>query len=106
MPIILATWEAEIGRIMVPDQLRQVFLETPISKIIRTKWTESVAQGVERLLCKCEPLSSNFSPTKKKKKKKKYRNNRNPYQRESASPAYPAQSTLYLEDAKLELGCS
>jgi hypothetical protein len=70
MPIILATWEAEIGRIMVPDQLRQVFLETPISKIIRTKWTESVAQGVERLLCKCEPLSSNFSPTKKKKKKK------------------------------------
>jgi hypothetical protein len=70
MPIILATWEAEIGRIMVPDQLRQVFLETPISKIIRTKWTESVAQGVERLLCKCEPLSSNFSPTKKKKKKR------------------------------------
>jgi hypothetical protein len=38
-----------------------------ISKITREKWTGSVAQGVECLLCKCEALSSNASPTKKKK---------------------------------------
>jgi cytochrome c-type biogenesis protein CcmH/NrfF len=31
MAIILATWEAEIGRIMVPGQLGQKSLEDPIS---------------------------------------------------------------------------
>jgi hypothetical protein len=33
-------------------------------------WIGVVAQALERLLCECEALSSNFSPTKKKKKKK------------------------------------
>jgi hypothetical protein len=32
MPVILATWEAEIRRIMVPGQPRQIVHETPISK--------------------------------------------------------------------------
>jgi hypothetical protein len=33
-------------------------LRDPISKITRAKWTGSVAQAVEHLLCKCEALSS------------------------------------------------
>jgi hypothetical protein len=38
-PLILATWEAEIGRIVVQGQPRQIAGETPISKITRAKWT-------------------------------------------------------------------
>jgi hypothetical protein len=37
----------------------------PIFKITRAKWTGGVVQVVECLLCKCEILSSNSSPTKK-----------------------------------------
>jgi hypothetical protein len=32
MTIILATWEAEIGRIAVQGQLRQIVQETPFPK--------------------------------------------------------------------------
>jgi hypothetical protein len=32
MPVILATWEAEIRRIKVQGQLRQIFLKTPPPK--------------------------------------------------------------------------
>jgi hypothetical protein len=63
MPIFLATWEAEIGRIVFGGQH-----ETPISKITRAKWTGDVAQTVECLLCKCKALCSKPSPTKKKKR--------------------------------------
>jgi hypothetical protein len=42
------------------------YFERPPSPI---KWTGGVAQAVERLLCKCEALSSNSSPTRKKKKR-------------------------------------
>jgi hypothetical protein len=41
MPVILATWEVEIGRILV--SLGKQF-ETPISKITSEKWTGGVAQ--------------------------------------------------------------
>jgi hypothetical protein len=44
--------------------------------------TRSVAQAVERLFCKREVLSSNFSPTKKKKKKRER-------EREPAAVAQP-----------------
>jgi hypothetical protein len=37
MPVILATQEAEIRRIKVQRQPRQIFPETPISKITRAK---------------------------------------------------------------------
>jgi hypothetical protein len=63
--VILATREAEIGRMEVQGQHRQTVHET-ISKIPRTKWTGSVAQVMECLLCKCKALSSNPSPTGKK----------------------------------------
>jgi hypothetical protein len=67
MPIILASWEAEMGRIW--GQPRQITCETPISKITRAKWTGGVAQTVESLLCKHEAPSSNPRITKKKKSK-------------------------------------
>jgi hypothetical protein len=50
--VTLATWKAEIGRIMARGQPGQMPGETPISKITRAKWTEGVAQAVEHLLCK------------------------------------------------------
>jgi hypothetical protein len=59
MPIILATWEAEIGKIVVQVQPRKIVHETPISKITRAKWTGGVAQVVEHLLCKHEAVSPN-----------------------------------------------
>jgi hypothetical protein len=59
--VILTTWEAENGWIMVQDQPGQIVHNTP-----SLKWTRSVAQIVECLLCKCEALSSNSSTTKKK----------------------------------------
>jgi hypothetical protein len=46
-------------------------LRDPISKITRAKWTGSVEQTVERLLCQSKALSSNSNPKKKLKKKKK-----------------------------------
>jgi hypothetical protein len=71
MPVILPTWEAEMGRIKVQDQPRQIVHETSSPKITREKWTRDVAgmdQVVESLLCKCKVLNSNPSPTRKKKK--------------------------------------
>jgi hypothetical protein len=47
MPVILATWEAEIWRLAAPGQSGQVVCETPISKTARAKWTGVVAQVVE-----------------------------------------------------------
>jgi hypothetical protein len=56
LPIILATWEAEIGRIKVQGQLGEIVYETPpISKITRAKWAGGVAQAVQCLLCKWKP---------------------------------------------------
>jgi hypothetical protein len=46
-PVILATWEAEIRRTVVQDQLEQIVHETPISKIARA--SGGMAQVVEHL---------------------------------------------------------
>jgi hypothetical protein len=37
IPVILTTWEVEIGSFIVQGQLGQMLHETPISKITRTK---------------------------------------------------------------------
>jgi hypothetical protein len=68
MPV--ATWEAEIGRIVVQGQPRQIVHEIPISKIIRTKWTAGMAQVVECLVRKGKGLNSNRPPQKKTKQTK------------------------------------
>jgi hypothetical protein len=68
--VILAIWEAEIRRITIEGQTKQIAHENHISKITKAKWTGSVAQVVEHLLCKCEALNSNHRPTKNPKKQK------------------------------------
>jgi hypothetical protein len=65
MSVILATWKAETGRIIVQGHHRQNNTQDPISKTTREKWTGSVAQAIDHLLYKHEALSS--SPRKKKK---------------------------------------
>jgi hypothetical protein len=67
-PIILATWESEIGRIVVGGQPRQI-VQDPTSKI--TRMTRGVALVTECLLWKCEVLSSNFKCQSYQEKKKK-----------------------------------
>jgi hypothetical protein len=66
-PIIIATQEANIRRILVQGQHRKVAHETTSSKLARAKWTADVAQVVEPLLCKPEALNSNPSPSPPKK---------------------------------------
>jgi hypothetical protein len=65
-PVILATWEAEIGLMAVTGQARQTVQEIP-----SPKYPEQNALEVwlldSLLLCKHEALSSKPSPTKKKK---------------------------------------
>jgi hypothetical protein len=39
MPVILVTWEVEIGRTAIRGQPGKQFAD-PISKITRAKWTE------------------------------------------------------------------
>jgi hypothetical protein len=72
MPVILAIWEAEIGRIMIQGQSGQKVWETPtqpiarcggLGKITRERRAGGVAQVVE---CLCEALSSNCNTTRKK----------------------------------------
>jgi hypothetical protein len=66
IPVILATWEAEIMKIEVWGQTGQIVHETLISKITRAKWTGGEPWVVEHLLWKPKAPSSNPSPTKKK----------------------------------------
>jgi hypothetical protein len=42
MPVIQETWEADIERIVVQGQPRQVVQEIPFPKITRAKWTKDV----------------------------------------------------------------
>jgi hypothetical protein len=65
-PIVLATWETEIG--IIGGQIRQIVCKISIFKTTRAKLTGDVVQAVEFLLCKLKALSSNPSPNKKRKK--------------------------------------
>jgi hypothetical protein len=76
------------------------FEREPISKITRAKWTGGVAQVVERLLCKCEVLSSNSNLTKKKtKKRKKTEHTSHPPQGEDTAGRWPERGPPRLQSA-------
>jgi hypothetical protein len=65
MPIILATQEAEIRRIMVQSQPRQIIQETLAQKKTQyKKRAGGMAQVIGCLNSKCEVLSSNSRTTK------------------------------------------
>jgi hypothetical protein len=53
---------------VVQDQPRQIVYETP-SPNNQSKWTGGEVQAIEPLLCKCDALSSNSSPTKIKRER-------------------------------------
>jgi hypothetical protein len=63
-PIYLGGWDWEDGGLRPALENSS---QDPNSNITRTKVTEGVAQEVECLLCKCEAVSWNPSPIKKKK---------------------------------------
>jgi hypothetical protein len=67
MTEILATWEAEIRKIMFQSQTRKIVCEISIFKITRAKCTRGVTQAMEQLLYKHNALSSNPSSTPAKK---------------------------------------
>jgi hypothetical protein len=54
--VILGTWEAEIGRVAIGGQPRQILCKIPFPK-----WAEGLTHVIQHLLCKHESLSSNFS---------------------------------------------
>jgi hypothetical protein len=56
---------------VVLGQPKQIVHETPISKIIRTKWTRGMDLSVEFLFCKRKALSSSPVQTHTKKKERK-----------------------------------
>jgi hypothetical protein len=49
MPVILTTWESEIGRFKVQDQLGQAVPEISVPKITRKKWTGGVPKAEFKL---------------------------------------------------------
>jgi hypothetical protein len=65
MPVILATWEAEIRRITVQSEPGQIVCKTLSRKTTIHKSTGRVAQVVKHLPSKCEALNSNPSTEKK-----------------------------------------
>jgi hypothetical protein len=57
MPIILATREAEIRRIVVQSQPWEIVYETLNQEYPTQKWVGGVAEVVELLPSKCEALN-------------------------------------------------
>jgi hypothetical protein len=66
-PVILATWEAEIRRMVVPSQSRQIVYENLSPKYPTYKMAGGIVQVVQHLSSKCKALSSNPSTAKKYK---------------------------------------
>jgi UDP-N-acetylglucosamine:LPS N-acetylglucosamine transferase len=75
MPVILATWEAEIRRITVRSQPRQIVHETLSRKNPSQKRASRVAQGVglEFKPQYCKKRKKEKEERKKERKKKKRR---------------------------------
>jgi hypothetical protein len=71
-PVILASQEAEIRRIVVQGPPRQIVQETLSQKYSTQKKAGGVAQVVECLPNKCEAVISNPSPARRKKKKSEH----------------------------------
>jgi hypothetical protein len=69
-PVILATWEAEIGRIRVSRPFWANSSQDLISKIARAKWTGGVAQVAELLFHKTKAEFKPQSQQKQTNKKK------------------------------------
>jgi hypothetical protein len=71
-PVILATWEAEIGRIVVQGQSGQIVCKDPISKITRAKmdWICGSSSRVSPLRVQYPEFKPQSHQKKKKKKKK------------------------------------
>jgi hypothetical protein len=67
MPIILATQEAEIRKIAVQSQSRQIVLQDLISKKPFTKRAAIVAQGID---CTDPEFKSQYFKKERKKEKK------------------------------------
>jgi hypothetical protein len=66
MSVILATWEAEIRRIMVQSQSRKIVHKTLSQKYSTQNRASDVAQVGKHLPYKCEALNSNPNTIKKK----------------------------------------
>jgi hypothetical protein len=62
MSVILATWKAEIRRITVRDQPRQIIYETLSQKYSTQKRAGGIAQVVEHLSSKSNSVNSNPVP--------------------------------------------
>jgi hypothetical protein len=73
MPVILATQEAEIRRIVFQSQPEQIVCKTLSQKNPSQKRAGRVAQVVQCLSSKCEALNSNPNTANKNKKERKGR---------------------------------
>jgi hypothetical protein len=68
MPTILATWEAEIARIVVQDQPTQIVYKTLSPNHHSKKWTSGMLKRQSTCFASTK-LSLYPNPTKKRKKK-------------------------------------
>jgi uncharacterized protein YwgA len=71
LPIVHATWEAEVGGQQFEADLDKIVRSYLKPKQKHAKMDGGLAQVVEHLLSKCEDLSSNSSVKKEKKSKRR-----------------------------------
>jgi hypothetical protein len=95
MPVILATWETEIGRFK--DSLEKQFERSHL-KTTRAKWTGGMAQArVLALQVQSPELKPQYHHQKKKKKKKKESRQRKKGEMERVCPLpFPALGSKAL----------
>jgi hypothetical protein len=95
MPVILATWEAEIRKIAVQSQPRQIVHKTLPLKYTTRNRAGGVAEVVEHLPSKCEALNSNPSTAKNKQTNK---------QKPTMRCHFTSLGWLYSERQKIHVG--